>query len=252
MNIYISISLCFIPLVLCLVLFKLCSKIRISTELVACLAGLVAVLPISFIQFLIVYYFPNLGESGTHLFPLFLKTLVINGVIEEGLKLVFLLFIPRKHTEFPHYFMAALLLGLSLGCFESVVYFLQHLQSAKANGAELIYHLIFMRMTSSVLVHTFCSGLLGIFIWSVKEKNTDIFSLVFPILIHALYDFFAGFSSWIQWFSVAAILAVILESRIRYEKNKPAQEYKKDSVPSKSSADKTIETPLKDAPTFNE
>lgn len=252
MNIYIALGLCFIPLVLCFFLFKVFSRIKISTELIACLSSFVAILPASFIQFLIVYYFPKVNNLEGGLFSIFLKTLLFNGIIEEGLKLLFLLFIPRKKTEFPHYFMAALLFGIAFGCFESVVYFTQHLQSAKANGGELIYHLIFVRMFSSVLVHTFCSGLAALFIWSIKEKQADVFSLFIAILMHALYDFFVSFPNFVHWFSIATILVLILESRIHYEKNKPLEEYKKSSVPAKNNTDKTIETPLKNAPTFDE
>ncbi len=251
MNVYIALSLCFIPLFLCAALFNFFSKIKFSTELVAMLAALVALLPATFVQFLLVYFFPKLAEPSTQLLPLFLKTVFMNGIVEEGIKLVFLVFIPRKKTQFSHYFMAAILFGLAFGCFESAVYFLKHLQSAASSGATLIYHLIFIRMFSAVLVHTFCAGLLGIFIWTCMEKRPDILSLVFPVLMHGLYDFFVGFPTWIQWFAVAAILVAVLECRIRYEKNRPPEAYKKSPLPSKDSKDVTIETALKDAPAYD-
>lgn len=252
MNVYIALVLCFLPLILSFVLFKLCSKIKISTELIASLAALFCVLPASFIQFLLVYYSHDKGAFDTQIVPLFFKCLVFNGLVEEGVKLLFLLFIPRKNTKFSHYFIAAVLFGIAFGCFESVIYFLKHLQSAKANGAQLIYHLIFLRMGSAVLVHTFCSALIGIFIWSCKEKHVDVLSLIFPVVLHGLYDFFLNFTNWIQWFSIAAILIIILEARIRYEKNKPAEDYKKNPIPAKDSEDVTIETALKDTPAFND
>lgn len=252
MNVYIALALCFLPLILCFVLFKVFSKIKFSTELIASLSALLCVLPLSFIQFLIVYYSRNFNVSENQILPLFFKCLCFNGLVEEGVKLLFLLFVPRKNTKFSHYFIAAILFGLAFGCFESVIYFLTHLQSAKANGAELIYHLIFLRMGSAVLVHTFCSGLIGIFIWSCREKHSDFLSLLFPVIMHGLYDFFVNFTSWIQWFSIAAVLIIILECRIRYEKNKPAEDYKKNPVPAKDNEDVTIETALKDTPAYND
>lgn len=220
-------------------------------ELFASLSALICVLPVSFIQFLIVYYLPDAGSSA-QIMPLFFKCLAFNGLLEEGIKLLFLLFVPRKNIKFSHFFIASVLFGLTFGCFESVIYFLTHLQSAKANGAQLIYHLIFLRMGSAVLVHTFCSGLAGIFIWSCKEKHADVLALIFPVLLHGLYDFFVNFTSWIHWFSIAAVLIIILECRIRYEKNKPALDYKKDPVPAKDNEDVTIETALKDTPAYND
>ena len=250
MNIYVSLGLCFVPLLLCFVLFKVFSKIKFSTELISCIVAMFAVLFISFAQFLISYSIPKLTAADNTVLSQLLKPLFVNGLIEEGLKLVFILMIPRKKTEFAHYFMASILFGIAFGCFESAVYFLQYLQLAKMKGAELIYHLIFTRMFSAVLVHTFCSGLLGLFIWSVIEKRPDFLALAIPILNHGLYDFFVSQPSWIRWFFISALLVLILECSIRYEKIKPETEYKKNPEPSKGSCDKTLETPLKDAPTF--
>ena len=248
MSVYISIAVCLAPFVLTFILYEVFSKIRISTLLISSVVGLAAVLPISFIQFLLVYYFPSLSESGTNLLSVFLKTFLFNGLLEEGIKALFLIFIPRKKSTFAHFFMACLLMGLALGCFESVVYFLRHLESSNANNGTLLYHLIFVRMFSSVLIHTFCAGLCGLFIWSVKEKQPDMVSLLIAVLSHGLFDFFVSFSTWIQWFSVAAILLAIIECRIHYEKNKPLTEYKKSPLPQEGNADITVESALKDAP----
>lgn len=248
MSVYFSIALCLAPFVLTFILYEVFSKIKVSTLLIASLVGFLAVLPISFIQFILVYCFPSIAQSDTNLLSVFLKTLLYNALLEEGIKTIFLILIPRKKSTFAHFFMACLLMGLSLGCFESVVYFLRHLESSAANNAVLLYHLIFIRMFSSVLIHTFCAGLCGIFIWSLKEKSADFIALIIAILSHALFDFFVSFSTWIQWFSIAAILLAILECRIHYEKNKPLKEYKKSPLPSEGSSDVTVESALKDAP----
>ncbi len=250
MNIYFSLGLCFAPLFLCFIFFKIFSKINFLTELISCITAMFAVLFISFVQFLLSYSIPKLTAADNTVLSWLLKPLFVNGLIEEGLKLLFLIMIPRKKTEFAHYFMASFLFGIAFGCFESAVYFLQYLQLAKLKGAELIYHLIFARMFSSVFVHAFCAGLLGLFIWSIKEKRADFLSLAIPIVTHGLYDFFVSQPSRIRWFFIPTILVLILESRIRYEKIKPESEYQKTPEPQKGNCDATIETPLKDAPPF--
>ena len=48
-----GIALCFVPLILAIVLFTFAYKIKITHQLIAVLLGLLAVLPISFIQYFI-------------------------------------------------------------------------------------------------------------------------------------------------------------------------------------------------------
>ena len=90
------------------------------------------------------------------------------------------------------------------------------------------------------------------FIWSVKEKQPDVLALIFAVLIHGMFDFFVSFSTWIQWFSIAAILLAIIECRVHYEKNKPLTEYKKSPVPQEGNSDVTIESALRIAPVKDE
>ena len=252
MNVYMCLALCCLPFVLCFVFFKMFSSVKISTELFAGLFGLLAVLPITFLQFLITgVVLKQSISSVSGILPLFLKTVFFNGLIEECVKMMCMLLIPRKKLTFSQFFMAALLCGLCLGCFESVVYFLQYLQSANERGARLLYHLIFARIFSSDIIHTFCAGLCGIFIWSCISKQIDVWALIFAVLSHGIFNFFASFQSNIKWFSVVVILFLFVETRIHYEKNKPAETYKKDPVPAKTSKDVTIESALKDAPAYN-
>lgn len=250
MNVYLCLAVCCLPFVISFVCFRLFSEIRISTEIAASLAGLLAVLPITFIQFLIsdVLFAGRLDSAAV--LPLFGKAMLLNGLIEESVKMLFLLFVPRKKISFNSFFLASLLCGLCLGCFETSVYFLQHLQSASDRGAELLYHLIFIRIFSSDVIHLLCTGLCGIFMWSCISKQPDISAFVFAVLSHGLFDFFAGFQSYIRWFSVVVILFLLIETRIHYEKNKPAEPYKKDAAPSKTSRDVTVESALKDAPEY--
>ncbi|MCI6983482.1 MAG: hypothetical protein MR917_04610, partial [Treponema porcinum] len=120
MNVYMCLALCCLPFVLCFVCFKIFSSIKISTELFAGLFGLLAVLPITFLQFLITgVVLKQSISSVSGILPLFFKTVFFNGLIEECVKMMCMLLIPRKKLTFSQFFMAALLCGLCLGCFES-------------------------------------------------------------------------------------------------------------------------------------
>lgn len=221
-NIYLGLGACFLPLLICFFLiWKIC-KTKISHQLLACLLGLLAVLPTSFLLFWIEAIFNSKVIYLTRgIGGLFLKTLLLNGIIEELFKMVFTLFIPAKKNNLKAFFGLSLLLGLSLGCFESMVYLLQNIQRNSVSGGEFLWKAILLRIFSADLIHTFCTGLCGLFIWSCKTKKINFAPLIVAILCHGLFDFFVSFQSGIQWFSVAVIFMTLLESRIRYMKLDP-------------------------------
>lgn len=212
MNIYAALALCFVPYVIIFLLIKIIGHIKISIGLLASLLGLIAVLPITFLQFYIagIPFFKGDGWSSE-----LLKAVLFNGLIEESLKMIVLFLLPSQKTTLGKFFGCALLCGLSLGCFESAIYFLQHLQHANVLGASLLYKEIFIRMFTTDFLHMFCAGLSGLFVWSVKHHKIDMMALVYPILLHGLYNFFALYDTF-RWFAVATILFAAVECRIRY------------------------------------
>ena len=40
--------------------------------------------------------------------------------------------------------------------------------------------------------------------------------LVVAVLLHGIYDFFAGFSGSLRWFAIAVVLMAMIECRIKY------------------------------------
>lgn len=245
MNVYIILSICFLPFLLYFFLFKLLFKSKFSVELIASLLGLAAVLPISFLQFILSDYL----KSNSAVNPgLFVRFMVFNGIIEEGLKALLLIFLPAKKIKFNAFFTATLLSGLCLGCFESMIYVLQYMQKTGTAASELIYRILLIRIFSADIVHTLCAGLGGLFIYSCKTKQTDPTALIFSILVHGLYDFFVYFENSIRFFAVIAVLFAVIECRIHYERLKLLEAYKKESQPAADNADKTVESALRDAP----
>ena len=222
MNLYAFLALCFIPLVAAFVILMLVVPgLKIRYCVWACVLSLIAVVPIAFIQ----YFVLHLPVFNTNTFVSLLITAVIfNGLVEESVKLIFLAFIPQKKQTLSCFFACCLLFGLTLGSFESVIYLVRHLQEAGV-PQELMgaFTLIFMRMLTAVLIHTFCAGLSGLYLWLFRHQRNNVLPFVYAVLLHGVYNFFAAFTTGYRWFSVVAIVFALLECRIWYTTSKNEQ-----------------------------
>lgn len=217
MVIILPVILCLLPLILTVVIFRFGSKLKLTQILLACLLGLLAILPISLVQ----YWLP--------LIPFFqrpavinslLRSIVVYGLIEELFKMVLIMPIPKRENTLLEYFFLSLVFGLSLGCFETIIYFLDHIQKANINGGQLLYLPIFQRIVSSDCIHTMCAGLLGFFVFEAKEKRYHFQLIIWAVCLHGLYDFFAGFQNSFRYFAIAVVLFSVIECRVRYLKIK--------------------------------
>ena len=212
MNMYLALALCFLPLAILLFVIVYFCKVKIVHALLAALLGLLTLVPISILQIYGATY--TIFQSANWTAQL-LRAFLISGLIEEAIKMLALFLFPRKNINFKHFFCCALLLGISLGCFESAYYFLQRLQHASNVGANLLYGQIFLRMFTSDAIHLLCSGLSSFFVWSLHRKKIALLPLIFAILVHTLYDFFALYEKF-HFFAYIAIIFAIHECRIRY------------------------------------
>lgn len=213
MSIILPVILCFIPLIAAFLLFILAFKIKGLHLTIAVLLGLAAVLPISVIQF----FLPSFDIlTETPILREILKSLLLYGLVEEILKCVFILPLPKKDKSALEFLLLSFTMGLALGCFESVVYYLDHLQIANNRSATLLYGPIFLRILSSDLIHMTCTGLCGLFIYSIRNKPVCVTSIISAVLLHGIYDFFAGFQNGLRWFAIFAILLAFAECRLKY------------------------------------
>ena len=202
MNIYASIAICFIPLAATFVCFALLvPEFKIRWGLLSCFLGLLAVIPIAAIQFILerIPFF-----EATSLGIVLLEALILNGLVEEAIKMGLLALLPAKKFELPAFFSYALLSGLAVGCFESVIYLISG------------YENIGLRMITAVIIHTACAGLSGLFIYSIRTERKHIMPFVYAILFHGIYNYFEGFTTAIHYFSIAVILFALIECRIWY------------------------------------
>lgn len=202
MNVYAGFALCFIPLVVLFISFcLLVPQYKTLHGLFACLLGLLCVAPIAVLQFVVesVPFF-----NATSLALLFLRAVVINGLIEETIKMLIMFLLPKKTVALPAFFANALLCGFALGCFESAIYVISG------------YHHIELRLFTAVVVHASCAALSGLFVFSLHAKRSKILPFVYAVFFHGVYNYFAGFSTNIKWFSLVVIALSLLECRIQY------------------------------------
>lgn len=212
--------LCFVPLLFAFWIFTFVFKLKISHQLLAMLLGLAIVFPISVIQYVVptTNVFQNMPIVGT-----MLKSLLIYGLIEELFKSFVLIPVLSSKSVKEDYsplqmLFLAFLLGLSLGCFESLVYLFDRLQIANNRGAQVLYHLVFLRIFTTDLIHMACAGLCGLFVISKRYNNQKLKNsyLFLAILLHGIYDFFAGFQNNLKYFSFLVVLLAIIECRVKY------------------------------------
>lgn len=208
-----GIALCFLPLIAGFLIISFGFKLKFSHQLIAALIGLIAVLPISIIQFF-VPSIPFLND-----FPIIqtlLKSLFLFGFIEEAFKLLLCSVLPYKNYTTLPFLLLSFIAGLSLGCFESAVYFFDHLQMANLKGAEILYSQILLRIFSSDVIHLTCTGLCGLCMFSIKNQKPRISLFVWAVMLHGLFDFFVGFQNNLRFFAAAVILLAIAECRIKF------------------------------------
>lgn len=242
LNVYAPMLLCLVPLVTTFLLLAiLVPGISVLREFLAVLAGLLAFVPIVILQF----SFWNLRIEmlmRTNLFLSIIHSLIFFGLIEEGVKAASLLVLKSRGESLRNFFAYSILAGMALGCFESVVYLLTAVGTRPQVLAEFL-QMIFLRMATALVIHALCAGLGGLCIFYSKNIRRNFSPLVFAIVIHGIYDFFAANAYPLKYFSVAVILLAVLECRIFYLRTRENLASEKSSASKNFDSEKTIEIP---------
>lgn len=242
LNVYAPMLLCLVPLVATFLLLAiLLPGISVLREFLAVLAGLLAFVPIVILQFLFLGGRLELFMR-TNLFLSIIHSLVFFGLIEEVAKTASLLVLKARGENLRNFFAYSILAGMALGCFESVVYLLTALGTRPQDPTGFL-RMIFLRMGSALVIHALCAGLGGLCVFYSKNIRRNFSPLVFAIVIHGIYDFFAAFASSLKYFSVAVILLGVLECRIFYLRtceNLASKKSVSPHSPNNSDSEKTI------------
>ena len=77
---------------------------------------------------------------------------------------------------------------------------------------------IFLRYITAVLIHTFCAGLSGLYVWSFKQKKQYLRPFIAAVFIHGLYNFFAGFVYPLKAFSFVTIVYAAIRVKFSYDR----------------------------------
>lgn len=206
MTIIAAIALCFIPLAVVFLSFALLTKrFKVWQGLLACVLGMIAVVPIAIMQF---FLLSKNFFAANSLLAILISALVINGIVEETMKMGLLFLFPVGEMKLKLFYKYCILSGLTLGCFESLIYLISGFQE------------IGLRMFSSVLIHIVCAVFDGIFVYGVKHWHFRIAPLSYAIILHGIYNYFAGFGEGpFFYISFAVIAFAVIECRITYLKN---------------------------------
>ncbi|MEE3410891.1 MAG: PrsW family glutamic-type intramembrane protease [Treponema sp.] len=238
MNVYAPIILCFVPFVTMFALFTiLVPKISVVKELIASLAGLLALIPITLAQFLI----PGMrlfGQSSAG--GILLYSIVFLGLVEECFKALLLFIVGAKEEKLSCWFCYSLLAGMIFGCFESVIYFFLNIQTI---GHGVTLNLIYLRMFTAVLVHTLCAGLGGFTVYYFKNIRRNVWPLLNAVLIHGLYDYFVSFDTYVKFFCIIVILSAAIKCRVCFLQIAEEERNKKSAKRTAIDPNKTIEMP---------
>ncbi len=218
MNVFALFVLGIVPLLTVFLLMVILVKgLKLRFALFACLIGLITVVPTGFVQYFVLGLPIFMANTVVNLL---ITAIIFNGLIEETFKMLFMSVLPFKKQTLPAYFCCALLAGLTLGSFESLIYVLTKINRAvEPLTTDILVNLLLARAGTSVLIHTFCAGLTGLYLWMFKKKQTHLMPFVWAVLLHGVYNFFAGFKNGFYWFAIIAILFTILECRIWYKYN---------------------------------
>ena len=203
MNLFASIGICLVPLLLFCVVFLLCVKKLSPLHLLfALLLGLIAIIPVTLVQ----YFLMKLPIfTAQNLLSVFVITFVFNGLIEESLKMTTEFFLPFKKMTLGSFVVCGILIGCAFGTFENIVYLV--------SGAKNIS----VRFFTSLILHSCCSGLSAIYVWSFKNKEPKIFCFILAVLLHGLYNFFAG-SEKFWWFSIITIIYAAVRLKFSFDR----------------------------------
>lgn len=238
MNVYAPIILCFVPFVTMFALFAiLVPGFSVIKGLVASLAGLLALIPITVAQFLI----PGMrlfGQSSAG--GILLYSIVFLGLVEECFKALLLFIVGAKEEKLSCWFCYSLLAGMIFGCFESVIYFFLNIQTI---GHGVTLNLIYLRMFTAVLVHTLCAGLGGFTVYYFKNIRRNVWPLLNAVLIHGLYDYFVSFDTYVKFFCIIVILSAAIKCRVCFLQIAEEERNKKSAKRTAIDPNKTIEMP---------
>lgn len=203
MNVFASIGICLVPLLLfCIVFLIWVKKLTPLQLLLSLLLGLVAIVPVTLVQ----YFLMKLPIfTAANLLSVIVVTFIFNGLIEESFKLSACFLLPFKKMDFRSFVACGFLIGCVFGSFENIVYLFAGVKD------------ISIRFFTSLILHSCTTGLSAIYLWTFKNKEPKIYCFIMAVLLHGLYNFFAG-SEKFWWFSVITVIYAAVRLKFSFDR----------------------------------
>ncbi len=148
----------------------------------AVLSGILIVIPVMFVESLLVVLMPQLGKVGSAAYNAFL----VAGTTEELFKFMVLYLLVWKSSSFNEKFdgiVYAVFVSLGFAAVENVMYVIE--------GG---YHTALVRAMTAVPAHALFGVTMGYYfgiahMYSELRRSYLVKSLLFPVLLHGIYDF---------------------------------------------------------------
>ena len=204
MNLFIAIAVCFIPLLLGIIIAHIFIKdCKITHSLIAIVLGFLAIFLIILVRTLVNDIIGLITPSKLNMFLALIISAIFFAFLEESVKMLFCTLLPKAKITLKAFVINCIIFGASIGCFETVMYLV--------TGYNTL-----IRLFTAVIIHIACAVLSGYFIWAIYTKIKFARVFFFAILMHGLYNFFAGQNNELAWISFVIILFTVHKARLYY------------------------------------
>ena len=133
----------------------------------------------------------------------FLECLIAAGILQEGLKTLFLFIFPVKNIKLLDYMAYSALCGLSAGSVEMFLYI-------------RLLNVFKWSFLAFYIIQSMCAMLDGLTVYSYNKKKKQILPFIFAVLFHGMYNYFTSFADFRSYFAIFVALLAVIEVKLRY------------------------------------
>ncbi len=204
MSLFISLAICFIPLLLAIILCIVFIKdFKVIFALSSVFFGFIAIVLIIVVRTIVSDVSSIFSFSLEGLIGIVISTIFF-AFVEESVKMLLIPLFPKKIATLKNFMFACLIFGCTVGCVETLMYLVTGFSGT------------ITRLFTAVVIHTLCALLSGYYVWALKNKVRYIGPFLMSILLHSLYNYFIAQVSPLRWFAVVILLFALLRCRVNY------------------------------------
>ena len=206
---YLIIILSILPIVLIGIFYYKRDTLKEPTKLLRklFLSGIASGLLVGFTSLIIITLFPSFKDTANlSVFNLFIYTFLAVALIEETFKWIMVYFISYKSPHYDQFYdiiLYAVFVGLGFACFENLLYTIPN---------NDLFVTLFRGITA-IPAHASYQTIMGYYLtlskyYPQKKKLYIGLSIIVPVILHGLYDFFLYLNNFI--FVVIFLIFIVL------------------------------------------